>query len=202
MKKIMFVTLIAFTIGTAQAAKYKTIPSANSSNNSSSMNYSTHNNSGGFKFEARPGLGTVNSTFTFGASLEGKYGFNMGSGNNLFVGLESGFYHASASTGYEGVSASANMIPIETTTSFEFPVSRNIKLSGGVSLGIAIISAGASYDSKIYGDNVVSPPSQTFTKFIWSARPGMVLNDTFVASLPLGTVDGSFYFLPSIGARF
>ena len=202
----MIVSLIALA-GTAQAAqKYKVIKSGNNnSNSSSSMNYSSNYNSNadaGFKFEARPGLGTVSSTFAFGASLEGKYGFNVGHGQNIFAGLESGFYHSSqAYPGNQFVSIFANMIPIVATGSFEFPVSHKVKLSAGTSLGIALITAGASIDSTQL-PGVTAPPSQTSTKFIWSVRPGMVLNDMFVAELPLGTVDGAFYFLPSIGARF
>jgi hypothetical protein len=202
MNKIMLVSLIAFTMSSAQAAQKKMAigQSIRMSKSSASISTSTyHHKEDGFKFEARPGFGTVNSNFSFGASLEGKYGFNMGNENDLFVGLETGYYHSSATIN-EFASATANMIPIEPTATFETPVSHNIRLSGGVGLGIAIITAGASLDPKVYGNTTV--PSQTSTKFIWSIRPGMILNDTFVATLPLGTVDGSFYFLPSIGARF
>lgn len=198
MKNIMLVTLIAFTITSAQAAKVKSVPAAGNSNSSSS--YSRHSD-GGFKFEARPGLGTVASTFTFGASVEGKYGFAVGSGQ-IFAGLESGFYHASPSTGITGTSYSVNMIPIQATGSYEFQVSRSIKLSAGASLGIGIGSGSASADNNLFPGVDLTAYSRSGTSFMWSARPGMVLNDTFVAVLPLGTTDGSFYFLPSIGARF
>jgi len=199
MKKLILVSLIALA-GTAQAAqKYKVIKSGNS-NGSTSTNYSSNYNSNtdaGFKFEARPGLGTVASMFAFGASLEGKYGFNVGHGQNIFAGLESGFYHSTKSLN-DVASIYGNMIPIMATGSFEFPVSHHVKLNAGVGVGIAIDTAGLSVASGYtnpYG-------STTSTAFLWSVGPGMVLNDMFVASLPLGTVDGSFYFLPSIGARF
>lgn len=199
MKKIMFVTLIAICMSTAQAAqKYKTIPAASNSNNSSSMTYSSRD--AGFKFEARPGAGTAAKQFTFGINLEGKYGFKIGTGN-LFAGLETGFFRSSSTyEGYQGVSAYGNMIPVAASGTYEFPVSKSIKLYGGTSLGVGFASGGISYDTAIYGN--VEGQSASSTVFLWKFRPGMVLNDMLVAELPIGTADGNFYFIPNVGVRF
>lgn len=200
MNKIMFVTLITVCMGTAEAApKYKTIPAAN--NNSSSMNYTGKD--AGFKFEARPGAGVAGGTFTWGINLEGKYGFKISS-NNLFVGMETGFFRTSLySNDYS--SAGISTIPITPSATFEMALNNNFKLYAGTSLGIAIGTASESVNNNFgnFGfEGANNGRSATSTAFMWKFRPGMVLNDQFVAELPIGTIDGTFYFLPNVGVRF
>lgn len=200
MKKIMFVTLIAIQFAsTAQAAKYKTVPAANNSN-SSSMNYSSTKDTG-FKFEARPGAGTAAKNFTWGINLEGKYGFKL-SGNTLFVGLETGFFRTGIySDSFQSVGM--NSIPITPTVTFEMPVSNKIKLYAGTSLGLTIGTQTQSYSNNFGFDaDAFGGQSNTATAFTWKFRPGMVLNDTFIAELPIGTTDGYFFFMPNVGVRF
>ena len=198
MKKIMFVTLIAFSMSTAHAAKKIKTISAAKSTNSTSMNYN-NNQESAFKFEARPGFGVTAGYFTYGISLESKYGFNV-AGDKLFIGLETGFYRASTSNG-AGTSYYGNMIPITPSATFELPVSKSVKLYGGVNVGIGISTGGVSYDTTYFGNNA-NGNSSTSVVFLWKFRPGVVLNDTYVAELPIGTADGSFYFLPNVGVRF
>ena len=203
-KKLSILFLIAITANSAFAAQQKQkqkirVVRSSATSTATTPARPTVNVNEGFKFEARPGIGTVNSTFSYGVSVEGKYGFDVGHGNTIFAGLESGFYHNSSSVN-QFVSIYGNMIPIQGTGSFEYPVNHNLRISGGLSLGVAIDTAGANIDQTAFPNQNI--PSKTNGDFIWSFRPGVILNDTFVATLPLGTVGGSFYFLPSIGARF
>ena len=185
-------------MNTAQAAqKYKKIPAA-TNNTSTTMSYSSHQDHG-FKFEARPGFGTSAGYFTWGINVEGKYGFNI-SGNTLFVGLESGFFRTGLGSN-EFESYAVTSIPITPTATYEFAVSNKIKLYGGASVGLAIGTASHSYTND-FGFGAAQGTSQTQTAFMWKFRPGMVLNDQFVAELPIGTTDGSFYFMPNVGMRF
>jgi hypothetical protein len=72
-----------------------------------------------------------------------------------------------------------------------------MKLYGGASVGIGITTGGVSYDNPEFVGQ-----SNTTATFIWKFRPGVVFNDQIVAELPIGTVDGNFYFLPNVGVRF
>lgn len=196
----MFVSLIALSLGTAEAApKYKTIPAAN--NNSSSMSYSGKD--AGFKFEARPGAGVSGGLFTWGINLEGKYGFKIAR-NDLFVGMETGFFRTSLYSN-DFSSAAITAIPITPSATFEFALNNNFKLYAGASLGIAIGTASESVNNNFgnFGfEGANTGNSSTRTAFMWKFRPGMVLNDQFVAELPIGTTDGTFYFMPNVGVRF
>ena len=200
MKNLILISIFALSMNTAQAAqKYKKIEAATHSN-STAMSYNTQQDSG-FKFEARPGFGTSASNFTWGINLEGKYGFKI-SGNTLFVGLETGFFRTGlGSNDFE--SYVINSIPITPSATFEFAVSNKIKLYGGASVGLAIGTLSHSIsNNNDFGFGAAQGTSNTQTAFMWKFRPGMVLNDQFVAELPIGTTDGSFYFMPNVGMRF
>jgi len=199
MNKLILVSLLLLS-ATAQAAHKHKVIKADDSSSSSTVDYSSSStHDAGFKFEALPGLGVADSNFTFGMMLDGKYGFNVGRFEQVFAGLEAGFLRTSVGSNYPGVSIYANSIPILAVGSFEYTLTRHVKLYGKLGAGVSITTAGASLDSTIYGN--ASIPSTTKTVFMWKVAPGAVFNDLWIAELPLGTVDGNFYFIPSVGVR-
>jgi hypothetical protein len=191
----MIVLIFALLVTTSSEAKTKTQNFANiksESNPGNAYSFSQYLN-----YEARPGAGIVSGFFTIGANLEGKYGFKFGS-NTLFVGIETGFFRTGVySDNFQ--SASITSIPITPSATFEFPVSKSVKLYSGASLGVAIATGHQSYTDGFGNSNSFSSTSGLF---MWKFRPGLVVSDKFVAELPIGTSDGSFYFLPNVGYRF
>ncbi len=190
-----FALIIALLVSTHAEAKTKTSNSINikSESTPNAINHFSHY----MTYEARPGAGIVSGYFTVGANLEGKYGFKFGS-NTLFVGIETGFFRTGVySDSFQ--TASITSIPITPSATFEFPVSNSVKVYSGASLGMTIATGHQSYTDSFGNSNSFSNTSGLFT---WKLRPGFVVSDKFVAELPIGTSDGSFYFLPNVGYRF
>ena len=179
------------------ASKNKTIASADMKSQSS-PNYSSNNFAKNMSYEGRPGVGVLAGYFTFGANLEAKYGFKIAS-NTLFVGIETGYLRTSIYSD-NAQSISATSFPITPSATFEMPINKNLKLYAGTSLGVSISTATRSFNNDLgFADNSVSSTSGLF---VWKFRPGMVIADQFVAELPIGTIDGNFYFVPNVGMRF
>jgi len=196
MNKTIFFTASLLMMSFAEAAPRKIIPAANQKSASTYSTSPSTNN--GLKFEARPGAGVTAGYFTFGMNLEGKYGFNL-SGNSLFVGLETGVLRTNLYSD-SLYSAGITRIPITPSANFEFALNNQFKLYAGTSLGIEVATASESYSNSLGLET--GSASLTRTVFLWKFRPGMVLNNKFIAELPLGTVDGNFYFMPNVGVRF
>jgi hypothetical protein len=149
-------------------------------------------------YEGRPGVGVIAGYFTFGANLEAKYGFKL-SQNTLFVGMETGFFRTSLySDSFNSISGTS--FPITPTATFEMPINKNFKIYAGTSLGVSISTISQTVSDET-GLNSQSA-SRTSGLFVWKFRPGMVIADQFVAELPIGTLDGNFYFMPNVGMRF
>lgn len=147
------------------------------------------------QFSGAFSIGTLNSFFAFGPSVQGEIPMTI-DGNHFKFGGETGFFYATQS-GVHGFS-----IPLIATGTYLLPPSGSLKLYAGVGMGISIDHASTS-DITVAGITV-SGASSTDVHFVFLLRPGLTFGeqDQYFAELPIGTLFDGFALLPTFGMHF
>jgi opacity protein-like surface antigen len=162
---------------------------ANSSPSYSSSSAPMHN---GLLVSGELGLGTLGSKFAFGFGLRVESPMSL-EGNHVRFGLQTGFYYGPSDP-------STWTIPILAIGTYDFRVtSGTIKPYVGLGLGVAISHANGV---DVPGFGTIGGGSST--DFAWQLKPGAGFGNEgkMYVELPLGTISGTFYIIPSIGMHF
>jgi hypothetical protein len=135
----------------------------------------------GHQFGVDVGAGIVDPKFHFG--LGARLEFPISVGNSFMrVGVQSGFYFGPSSP-------TSWMIPILAIGSYQFNTTGTLKPYLGLGLGATIFHASSV---------------GTSTKFMFLFKPGFAFgqDEKYYFELPLGTLDGTFVVIPSVGTHF
>ena len=204
MKKIIaLVAAVAVLSSPAFAAKKKTTTvktttttesSGSTASSASSNNYSRATNREEVLLSGEFGLGTAAEKFHFGVGFRAEFPMNL-EGNRVRFGGQTGFYFGPSSP-------SSWFIPVLATGTFDFRVSSGtIKPYLGLGFGVAFSHASSTSVTTPFG--TVSGGGGSSTDFMWQFKPGAAFgSNNMYVELPLGTIGGTFYILPSIGMHF
>jgi opacity protein-like surface antigen len=190
MKKIItLVAVLAMVSSPAFAARKKktTVKTTTETSVPVTTTYSSHSEAplhSDLLLSGEFGLGTAADKFHFGVGFRAEFPMNL-EGNHVRFGGQTGFYFGPSSP-------TTWMIPILAIGTFDFKVSSGtIKPYIGLGLGLAISHASTAF------------ASASSTDFMWQFKPGASFgSNNMYVELPLGTIAGSFYILPSIGMHF